>query len=1415
MSGPAPDSRGSDSGAVGRIAEAVREFESALRRTLEGGTPPAIDFFVAAADESDRDLLRQNLLKSEHQWRNRLDPQATIDPTASIAAGDTNSGAPEATIELVPDRGESHAGQAAGNRAPPSDERGLAATLPPTAVGPASSDATIDLPGGAPPQSLSPAERADAATGFWDPSAPAPRQSQELAFTIDVAAGAVRAKAESSRPTVPGYELLSELGRGGMGVVYKAVQTRLHRVVALKMVLAGAHASADQLARFATEAEAVAALQHPNIVQIYEIGEQNGLPFFSLEFVDGKPLDKYLAGKPQPPRVAAKMMEPISRAMFFAHEHGIVHRDLKPANVLLTREGAPKVTDFGLAKKLESDSSQTKSGTLMGTPSYMAPEQARGEVHLAGPAADIHSLGAMLYEMLVGRPPYLGATPLETMMQVIHSEPVPPRKLMPKLSRDIETICLKCLQKEPARRYASAGELADDLARFQNGEPILARPISKPERAWRWCRRNPRIAALSAAVFLLLATASVAMGKLAVDASREQQASEETRKLAEQRLEQATQAISTGDHRRAADLLRGRDLRLSTSPDLADVRDEWQKLQSQVELYGEFKRLLADAHFSGLSGNRDDQLKARKTLQELLDLDREIHDHTGRAAAGLPPLNAEQQRLFTENQFEALLLAAFTEYNLYGESADADERTEAVKRAIAWLDEAEKILPDTRALYVQRASLWGMLGNQEAGKDDLERAAKIKPSSAVDHFWHGLAEFMRGAGARASGDTAKATEHYRRAIDQYSDVLRLNPHDLWGYTQWAACHLELGDFADVVIGNTAAIDIDPDHATSYVNRATAQLRIGKIDEALRDLAAALAIDPHCGEAYFNRALVHSHRQQDDEALADLDRAIEAKPAFEDAWLNRAETHRRLKRNDEALRDFEHLIELARDPTAARLRRADYLHELDRRDEALTDLNAILDRSADHREALRKRTALFTELNRAEEALADLDHLLRLEPDDVEALSSRAELRRKLKRNDEALADYGRLIELGRDPAQNHRRRADLCRDLGRADEAIAAYGEVVKLKPNDADAWFQRAALEFNTGRHAAARDDAGKVIELAPQAPPPYQLRAIVNLVTFKEIEASLADWRRLSELNPKNAMAHYYVGALEMGRRKYDEALAAFDKAIEIAPDYVDAHWGRAQTCLSQKRLDDALGELNLLIEKLATNRPAAVNSRGDVYRAMGRLDEAAADYRTFLERKPAQPDGEYQQAAINAWASLAGVLDAQGKDDEARVCYEDLVTSQPSSIAALLERAQDRRNHGRYDDALADCDAAAKLDAKSVLPGLARASIVAARGDHVAAVAEAENLLAAAPANDGHVLWAAARVWSLASAAANAESGDAKSAELAKSYADRAADLLATALTRGFHDLLYPEHNRLPLDPALAAVRHHPRVEELLGE
>jgi tRNA A-37 threonylcarbamoyl transferase component Bud32 len=345
------------------------------------------------------------------------------------------------------------------------------------------------------------------------------------------------------------YELLGELGRGGMGVVYKARQRLLNRLVALKMIRDAGHDRPGQRERFRVEAEAVARLRHPNIVQVYDVGEYQGQPFVALELLEGGSLAERVVGTPQPGRDAAALVAALAGAVEAAHRAGIVRRDLKPANILFAADGTPKVADFGLAKRLEVESGQTRTGDVVGTPSYMAPAQALGAVRAVGPATDVYALGAILYELLTGRPPFKGTSTVDTLHQVVNDDPVPPSRLQPKVARDLETIALKCLAKEPPRRYARAGDLGDDLRHHLGGEPIRARPTPFWERAAKWARRHPTAAALAAVAL----AGAVGLGAAAerYDAYRRDRLRQADKEFADRR-EKAYDDLDQGRRQRAS-----------------------------------------------------------------------------------------------------------------------------------------------------------------------------------------------------------------------------------------------------------------------------------------------------------------------------------------------------------------------------------------------------------------------------------------------------------------------------------------------------------------------------------------------------------------------------------------------------------------------------------------------------------------------------------------------------------------------------------------------------------------------------------------------------------------------------------------------------------------------------------------------
>jgi WD40 repeat protein/serine/threonine protein kinase len=433
-------------------------------------------------------------------------------------------------------------------------------------------------------------------------------------------------------PRLPGYEVLGELGGGGMGVVYLGYDPRLKRQVAIKVIRGGRLATKEERARFRTEAEAIARLQHPHIAQIFEVGEHRDGPYLVLEYVAGGSLDRWLSGKPQPARAAAGLVETLARAIQHAHERGIVHRDLKPANILLQSKSTtdstdstdknkssnfssvssvlsvvdflPRITDFGLAKLREGGAGVTSSGAVLGTANYMPPEQAQGKEGAIGPAADVYTLGAILYEMLTGRPPFQGESPVETVLQVLTADPVPPRRLQPRVPRDLETICLKCLDKKAGRRYPSAHALADDLARFREGQPIQARPVRPWERALKWARRRPALAALTAVTVgvALLGFGLVAWQWRVAEAARQQETAQRKRfqRLSvDVVLARGLQSCRQGDVGQGLlELVRGLELAGDEAPDLqavirtnlADWAPAFCRLSNQFPLPSQVRR---------------------------------------------------------------------------------------------------------------------------------------------------------------------------------------------------------------------------------------------------------------------------------------------------------------------------------------------------------------------------------------------------------------------------------------------------------------------------------------------------------------------------------------------------------------------------------------------------------------------------------------------------------------------------------------------------------------------------------------------------------------------------------------------------------------------------------------------------------
>jgi len=697
-----------------------------------------------------------------------------------------------------------------------------------------------------------------------------PRPGSTSGDATEVAAG--------EPPLVPGYEVLGELGRGGMGVVYQARQTSLGRVVALKMILAGAHAGPEARARFRSEAQAAASLQHPNIVQIHEVGEHQGLPYFALEFVDGGSLAQRLVHSPLSPGSAAELVETLARAVHAAHAHGIVHRDLKPANVLLTAGGFPKVADFGLAKRLDDAAGQTASGAVLGTPSYMAPEQAGGRSPLdsgdtarggnrVSPAVDVYALGAILYETLTGRPPFHGASALETLEQVRTLEPVPPRRLQPAVPRDLETICVKCLAKDPRKRYPSAEALADDLHRFRQAEPIRARPVPRWERAWKWARRKPAAAALLllsglAAVGLMLGMAwhQASLRKQvdraetnAAEASRQQQRADGHYREARAAM---NRMVARLDDRRLAEVPRLQELREGQLEDALafyqSILREGGRLDPAVQedVAGAFQ------HAAVIQSRLDRYGQARRSFRQAADL-------LGDLAARYPEVPG----------YQAQLAVCYNGLGCCYSFTDPNSQAQHwLRRALALREQVCRAHPDEPEWQDALAESYHNLGQCMMGTGGQRRAAYEKALAIRTRLTRHYPKESSYA-ARAAQDAFALGLCYMDAKPDHADAL----------------YREAEGLLQPVVHDHPQ---EPEHALSlaalYINWAILMrqsrqpARAARLDTRAVDLAEeVLRKEPRhglalqvCRNAHGDRAYSHDDLGRYADAIKDWDRLIE-------------------------------------------------------------------------------------------------------------------------------------------------------------------------------------------------------------------------------------------------------------------------------------------------------------------------------------------------------------------------------------------------------------------------------------------------------------------------------------------------------------------------------------------------------------
>jgi serine/threonine-protein kinase len=1010
------------------------------------------------------------------------------------------------------------------------------------------------------------------------------------------------------------YEVLRELGRGGMSVVYEARQARPARLVALKMILAGEYAGADRRARFLAEADAIARLQHPNIVQVHEVGDLEGVLFFSMELMQGGSLHERLAGAPQPSRQAAALVEALARAIHYAHERGVVHRDLKPANVLLTAEGTPKVADFGLARLEQTEGMQqaglTASGVIVGTPSYMAPEQAAGKSKEVGPAADIYALGAVLYECLTGRPPFRAETPLDTLAQVVAEEPVSPRRLNAKVPCDLETICLKCLHKEPHKRYPTAAEMADDLQRFQQGEPVRARPVALPERCWRWCRRNPALAAVAAAVLLV---ALAAAGGVALWQRQRQQAdSAVNQALAEARLLlQQARAAPPGDTARFAAAVAAAQQAQTLAGSAAVSAAVRRQTEDLAELIGQ------EADAATLDG---------RLLAALLEV---------RGPREGPRFRADDRGLLTvltEPSADEQFASAFADWGLNVDATataqaaarlrqrPAAVRTEVVAALDEWAAErrrqrrpaaAVKRLtdlaeavdePDSRRREL-RALLAG--GNLERERAVAVLVMALRPVPVpVDAGWGPDRERLRRLAAR----TNAATEPVLGLLTLVRSLAVAGEQALAERLLRAALRARP---QEVVLYQTLG---------QMLERATPP----RWAQAAECYTAARALRSGLGDS-LAAALIGAGRAQ--EGLELYQQLTADNPG--NPWLHSV--------------------------------RGSALSKQGKHKEAEAAYREAIRLKPDYPEAHDSLGITLYNQRRLKEAEAAIREAIRLRPDYPLAHNNLGVALAAQRRQQEAVTAFRKAIRLKPDSPTAHTNLGTALNGQGRHKEAESVHREAIRLKPDWPQAHYNLGNALSGQRRHKEAEAAIREAIRLKPDYPTAHNNLGNVlgNQGRYKEAEAA---YRQAIRLEPDLPQAHNNLGSALNSQRRHKEAEAAFREAIRLNPDYPRAHNNLGNVLGSQGRHKEAEAACRQAI-LLEPDLPEAHCNLGVALLLQGRFPQALAALRQgdTLGRKtpgwryPSEPWVRRAERMVELDRRLPAVCSGQSAPASAAECLE----------------------------------------------------------------------------------------------------------------------------------------------------------------
>jgi tetratricopeptide (TPR) repeat protein len=1130
------------------------------------------------------------------------------------------------------------------------------------------------------------------------------------------------------------YRILREVGHGGMGVVYEAVQESLGRHVALKVLPFHTLMHPTHLERFRREARAAAQLHHTNIVPVFGVGEHAGIHYYAMQFIQGQGLDVVLEevkrlrdapkkapaagdgqrGRPlavsaaegllsgqfaaHPPdgqatalegpargdtpagsaataptcdghseltnltvaqycRSVARLGVQVAEALAYAHQHGIVHRDIKPSNLLLDTRGTVWVTDFGLAKAEDSDE-LTSPGDVVGTLRYMAPERLHGE---SEPRGDVYSLGITLYELLTLEPAF-GDVPRAVLMErVAHEEPPPPRQRERRIPPDMETIVLKAIAKEPARRYPSAGEMADDLRRFLADRPIQARRSSVWEQFWRWRRRNRAVASLLFALAALVLVIAVGVGWVARDqAVRESALVDEVNRG----LDEASRRIDEGKWPEARTALQ-RTEELLIAAGRPEFPSRLLELQQDVAMARRLEDIYSQPVTHEFYTGREQDVKYAEAFQEYgidlavlpaeeaaerirarsirLELARALDFWSAmRRQAGKPgspdwkPL-LELAKMADPDSWRNRLrdsLVRDDREDLKGMAASADVRDlppatlvllgktlgdhlESPEQAVALLRQAQRQYPADLWINDALGAYYTRLRPPQY--DESARfyttARAVRPDSP--YLTHDIAWALYQKGSHAE------------AIAEFSRAIELKPdyRDAW-YGR-AAAYANLGQRDKAVADSSRAIELDPKLAAAWNLRGRTYGNLGECDKAVVDLSRAIELDGNFMEAWNNRGAAYVILGQSEKALPDLSRAIELDPNYAIAWVNRGQAYLKVGHSHKALADFSRAIELDPNWVQSWRDRGRAYANLGQWDKALADFSRIIDLDPKSALAYVNRGWAYGNLRQWDKALADFSTAMELDPKFALAYANRGWVYGNLRQWDKALADLSKAIELDPKRALAYANRGWVYRNLGQWDKALADSSRIIDLDPKSANAYLDRGWAYGNLRQWDKALADLYKAIELDPKCVLAWRNRGwtYANLCQW---DKALADYSRAIELDPKSAAAYRDRGWAYGRVGQCDKALADLSKAMEFDPKFAEMWYNRSNTYAELGQWDKALADWSKAVG-LDPEFTKSLNFRDYVYKLLTQWDRAAADVAPTGNGSPPGNETQFRIACL----------------------------------------------------------------------------------------------------------------------------------------------------------------------------------------